>query len=111
MNSEVNTKKNVSEKLLDQEGVFKGYTMEELRYRRALLLLKKEFLKEKAIAEVLSVKENIPIVNGKSPLTGTPNGIIGKLLKGLSFADYVMLGFQVVKIGGKLKNLFKKKKK
>lgn len=91
---------------------FKGYTLEELRYQLALTLVKKEFLKEKALHQTLAIKDQIPLVNGKSPVkVGLPGGLFGKLMRGLDFADYIMLGFQAVKIGKKLGTVLKKRKK
>lgn len=91
---------------------FKGYTMEELKYQRALTLVKKEFLKEKALRQTMAIKDRLPVVNGSSPLSGIkPSGMVGKLVKGLDFADYIMLGIQAVKIGKKVGSLFRKKKK
>lgn len=91
---------------------FKGYTLEELRYQRALLLLKREFLKENALKEIKDVKQRIPMINGKSPLTTmSPTGIMGRVVKGLNYADYLMLGFSVFNAGRKVFSLFKKKKK
>ena len=97
------------EKLNDD---FKGYTLDELRYQRALVLLKREFLKEKAMEEVKEVKSRIPVLNGKSPLdTMSPSGILGSVVKGLNYADYLMLGFSLFNAGRKVFSLFRKKKK
>lgn len=91
---------------------FKGYTLEELRYQRALLLLKREFLKEKAVKETKAVKARIPMLNGKSPLASmSPQGILGRVAKGLNYADYLMLGFSIFSAGRKMFSLFRKKKK
>lgn len=88
---------------------FKGYTMDELRYQRALLLIKREFLREKALQETKKIKDQIPIVNGKSGFEGiSTKGVIGKIVNGLSFADYILLGFQAMKIGKKALRLFKR---
>lgn len=94
-----------------QEEVFKGYTIDELRYQIALLALKKEFMKEKAIDASMKIKDRIPMLNGKSPLSGiTPRGIMGKIIKGLNFTDYILLGLQLLTIGKKVGGVFKKKK-
>ena len=91
---------------------FKGYTLEELKYQRALILLKREFLKEKAMEDVKEVKSRIPLLNGKSPLDSmSPTGIVGRVVKGLNYADYLMLGFSVFNAGRKVFSLFRKKKR
>lgn len=96
---------------LREEADFKGYTLDELKYQRALLLLKKEFLKEKALKQAKQVKERIPIVNGKSPLSSvSPTGLVGRVVRGLSYADYLMLGFSVFNAGRKMFSIFKKRK-
>lgn len=93
-----------------QEEDFKGYSMDELRYQRALLLIRREFMREKAIKESKKITSQIPIVNGHSFLSGmTPKGVVGKLIRGLSFADYLMLGFQGVRIGKRIFSLFKRR--
>ena len=94
------------------ESEFKGYTLEELRYQRALLLLKREFLKEKALKETKAIKERIPVINGKSPLSNvSPLNLAGRVVRGLNYADYLMLGFSVFNVGKKVFSLFKKRKK
>lgn len=91
---------------------FKGYTLDELRYQRALVLLKREFLKEKAMEEVKEVRKRIPVINGKSPLDSmSPTGILGRVVRGLNYADYLMLGFSVFNAGRKVISMFRKKKK
>lgn len=91
---------------------FKGYSLDELKYQRALLMLKKEFLREKAAKQVEDVKKKIPVINGESPLTKmSASGIIGRVAKGLNYADYLMLGFSLFSAGKKLVSLFRKKKK
>lgn len=94
----------------EHEEEFHGYTMEELRYQRAILAVKREFLKEKALKEVHKVKAGMPFVNGNSAFGEiTPKGVVGKLVKGLNLFDYLMLGFQAVRIGKKMTSVFRKK--
>lgn len=95
-----------------REEEFKGYTLNELRYQRALLLLKKEFLKEKATEQLKDVRENIPFLNGHSGISKiSSKGVLGKVMKGLSFADYLMIGFSLFNSGRRFVSLFRKKKK
>lgn len=89
---------------------FKGYTMEELRYQRALLMVKKEIMKERALEQTERIKKDIPVVNGKMPLAkGSGGGLLSKMMKGLDLADYLLLGFQVVRIGKKVGSIFRKR--
>lgn len=92
-----------------EQDEFKGYTLDELRYQRALLLVKREFLREKAMKEVAKIKEHIPGM-GSSSGNGIPaKGVLGKLVNGLDWADYLMLGFQAWRIGKKLGGKFRRK--
>lgn len=84
---------------------FKGYTLAELRYRRALVVIKREYMREKALKDVTKIKQQLPFVGGHSQ----HNGIMGKLMRGLSFADYFILGLQALRIGKKIGSRFKKK--
>lgn len=100
--------KKADSKHLEEE--FEGYTIEELRYQRALLALKKEFAKEKAMKETQQIKEQIPLLNGRTQSAGSfTSGLLGKFMKGLGFADYLILGYQALRIGRKMGTLFKKK--
>ena len=93
-----------------EEQDFKGYTLNELRYQRAILLVKREFLKEKAFKEAHRIKQRLPFVGGESAFSHiTPKGVVGKLISGLNVFDYLMLGFQALRIGKKVTGLFKKK--
>lgn len=105
-------KNNSPSTVVEAEKEFKGYTLDELKYQRALLLLKREFLKEKALGNVHNLKERIPMLNGKSPLNNiSPMGLVGRVAKGLNYADYLMLGFSIFNAGRKVFSLFRKKKK
>ena len=95
-----------------EEENFKGYTLDELRYQRALIMLKREFLKEKAVQQTQSLRKRIPVINGKSPLSGmSPQSMVGRVIRGLNYADYIMLGISAFTAGKKIFSLFKKKKK
>lgn len=93
---------------LPHEHEFKGYSMDELRYQRALLLVRREFVREKALKETRKIREQLPFV-GSGHSSAQPSGLIGKVMKGLSFADYFILAVQALRIGRKLSSKFKKK--
>lgn len=94
-----------------REEEFKGYTLDELRYQRALLLLKREFLKEKATEQLKDVRESIPFLNGHTGISKiSSKGVLGKVMKGLNFVDYLMIGFSLFNSGRKFASLFRKKK-
>lgn len=101
----------LSEKTEQPPVKFKGYTLEELKHRRTLALIKKELIKEEVIVDFMTIKEKIPLINGKSNVGKFSSGIIGKIAKGLSYTDYIMLGISAFNSGKKIFSLFRKKKK
>ncbi len=91
------------------EQPFKGYTLDELRYQRALVLLKKEFSKQQLTESFKQIKANSPLVafNGTK---GTKSSIVGKILKSLDYMDYAMMGYSLFKSIRKFTSKFKKNK-
>lgn len=90
---------------------FRGYTMEELKHQRALTLIKREFLKQKAMNDVDAFKSRLPF-NRNSPMGNiNAKGLLGKVMKGLSYADYLMLGFSIFSAGRKIFSLFHKRRR
>ena len=96
----------------DEPAVFNGYTLQELRYQRALASLKKEFAKEKALAGLNAMKEKTAFgrLSGKVSSLGKAGGLLPKVLSSLNYADYAMLGFSVFGTVRKVWNFFKRKK-
>ena len=91
---------------------FKGYDLDELRYQRAILALKKEFAKEKVMADLDEIKKRLPFRNNGEQKMGFPiaRGILGKVFSGLGYVDYFLLGFSVISTGRKIFSFFRKKK-
>ncbi|MDE6683272.1 MAG: hypothetical protein K2J87_07590, partial [Muribaculaceae bacterium] len=92
---------------------FKGYTIEELRYQRALVALQKEFCKSKVLHKVDRVKNRKLIGEGSSGGSKIfkVGSIASKLLRGLSYIDYAMLGMSLFGSGKKVYKFIKGKKK
>ncbi len=67
---------------------FKGYTLDELRYRRAFALAKYEIAKMQMSNTVMSVRQGMSGFGSK--------GIVGKILGNLNYVDYAILGFRVI---------------
>lgn len=91
---------------------FKGYTIEELKYRRAMMALRKEFAKEqiqKSIIQILPKKkqDNLPILGSKFALA---RSVASKVFSNLNLLDYAMVGMSIFGTAKKAYNLFKKKK-
>ncbi|MCM1348669.1 MAG: hypothetical protein NC338_04590 [Firmicutes bacterium] len=78
---------------------WKGYDIDQLRYRRAYLLARCEIERMKLTSKASSLKQGIP--------TFKTSGIASRLLKGLSYMDYAYLAYKVVskvmKISGKVR--------
>lgn len=71
-----------------EETEFKGYTIDELRYRRAYAAAKYEIAR-------MHFSESIS--QAKAGFTGPGRrGIVGKLLGSLNYVDYAILGFRVL---------------
>ena len=71
---------------------FKGYTIDELRYRMAMATLQ-------------------TMIN-ESPLnSNNSSGILGKMLRGLSFIDYALMGYSAFKSVRGIMGFFNKKRR
>lgn len=91
-----------------KEADFSGYTLEELRYQLAIISVKKEFLKEKALETSDAIKKEL---SSKMPLSkGNSKGVFSRIMKGLDLADYIMLGFQGFRIMKKFGAIFGRRK-
>lgn len=106
-----NTNNEVSAGYGEETPVFNGYTMDELKHQRALTLVKREFLKQRAMNDIDALKSRLPF-NSNSPLGNiSPKSLIGKVMKGLNYADYLMLGFSAFSAGRKILSLFHRKRR
>lgn len=100
-------------KLAEEPTVKRGYSIDRLRYKMALTSLQRDFCKEKLINTCHSTMNNAPWSrkSGGAGAGGFASPVLGTLLKGLSYADYVMLGFSIFKTSKNVFSFFKKKKK
>lgn len=104
---------------------FKGYTMEELKYQKALVALRKEFCKSNVLHSIQGLKNPVTTSNlpskipflsssSKSPvlrIAGVASKMITKtVLKNMKPLDYIMLGISLISPARKAIGLFKKKK-
>lgn len=91
-----------------------GYTLEDLRYRRALAALQKEFAKEKMLHGLNRIKKyNVLTGNPSNAKIGSlakAGTLASRLLGGLNYLDYVMIGFSLFGTVRKAFRLFGKKK-
>ncbi len=65
---------------------WKGYDIDELRYRRAYLLARSEIQQMRLTSRIDSVKQAMPDFG--------PHGIASRMLKGLSYMDYAFLAYK-----------------
>ena len=90
---------------------FKGYTLEDIHYQRALILLQRQFAKEKIVADVHKIRKRGPFGTGdKSSPLAKAGGIASKFITGFNYVDYVLLGFSAFSTVRKVFRFFHKKK-
>ncbi|MDE6681708.1 MAG: hypothetical protein K2J92_10235 [Muribaculaceae bacterium] len=85
---------------------FKGYSMSELRYQRALTALQMEFCKSKIYGNYDKVKKFRILPSPSS----ASSSWVAKFLTGLSYTDYALLGFSTFSTVRKIFKFFRKKK-
>lgn len=91
---------------------FAGYTLEEIRYHRALVALKAEFCKEKIVAEFNASKKNSLLGRFKrGEGTGLfKSGVLNKMAKSLNYIDYLLVGTAAFKAVRSFTSLFRRNK-
>lgn len=93
---------------------FGGYTIDDIRYRRALVALQKEFARQKIGTSAKKITRHSPFSKDYQPahggMMGKAGAIAGKLITGLNYMDYILLGFSAFNTGKKVLRLFKRKK-
>lgn len=101
-----------TERITQPGNLFKGYTLEELRYQRALVLLQKEFCKSRIMRHVNNLQKSNPLSpsSAAGSLPGKVGAVASKLLAGLNYLDYAMIGFSLFGAVRKVFSIFKRKK-
>lgn len=96
----------------EEQMQFNGYTLDEIRHQRALLAVRKEFAKAKILEEVDKVKDRNPFSQDGSLKAAQRLGNVPmKIMRGLNYTDYIMMGISAFGTIRKILSLFKKKKK
>lgn len=91
---------------------FNGFTLDEIRHQRALIAVRKEFAKAKIMEQVDSLKDRNPFAPDGSLKSAARLGSIPmKIMRGLNYTDYIMMGISAFGTLRKFFSLFKKKKK
>lgn len=97
---------------IEEPEEFGGYTLDEIRHRRALIAVRKEFAKEKMLQEVEKLKDRNPFApDGSLKAAARLGSIPMKIVKGLNYTDYIMMGISAFGTMKKLFSFFRKKKK
>lgn len=92
------------------ETSFRGYTLDEIRYQRALAALRKEYAKEKIFNDLASVRKRVSF-GSKEGIAGKAGTLAQKMFSGLNYLDYAMVGYTAFSAIRKFFKLFRKKKK
>lgn len=89
---------------------FKGYSLKDLKYQRAITALRKQYAKEQVQQHLNNLKPENLISKVSGPSSGIAQ-ISTQVLSGMSFMDYVNFGMTAFRTGKKIVGFFKKKKK
>lgn len=94
-----------------EEKKFRGYTLNEIRYQRALAALQREFAKEKIFTQANRIRKRGVFGTGdKQGVMAKAGGIASKVLTGFNYVDYAMIGFSAFTTLRKVFKFFRKKK-
>lgn len=95
------------------DDAFKGYTLEELKYQRAMMALRKEFAKAKILQSLEAMKPSKKTGSAGSVL-GSRFALLrslgGKVFSNFNVLDYVMIGMSLFGTAKKAYSLFKRSK-
>ncbi|MCH5228463.1 MAG: hypothetical protein J1F12_00530 [Muribaculaceae bacterium] len=110
---EIKEKEKTAQEIISPGKGFKGYTIEEIRFQRALVSMEAEFSKAKALKSWGNIQALNPFMPGpnKSSLPGKAGTVALKLINGLNYLDYALLGLSAFKGAKKIYSFFRGKKK
>lgn len=109
--NEIKKKESMAKQIVKPEKTFKGYTIEEIRFKRALVAMEADFCKTKitkCFANIQSINPLNP--DNKSTLTGKAGSLAMKMVSGLNYLDYILIGASLFKGAKKVVSLFKGRK-
>lgn len=90
---------------------FEGYTIDELRYQIVYATLQKEFAKDRLLNKYRKAYAQLPFIGKASAGGEGRSGLVGKILSGLNYTDYILVGASAFRTVKKVFSFFKKKKK
>lgn len=91
--------KNLTDNIDAARNDWRGYTLSELRYRRAYVQVKLEMERAALFSQSKAVADK-----GIIPMRGVTGGILGKVMGALDYFDYAFLAY---KAGSKILHIFK----
>lgn len=102
----------VPETITGNKKKFKGYSIEDIRYQRALIALRREFCKSKLNHSAKKISSFSPFGQpSKKQSKWSSIGLVAqKLLGGVSYLEYAMVGFSIFNSGRKIFSLFRRHK-
>ena len=68
----------------------KGYTIDELRYQRALAMARSEIARMHVVDSFSATRQSIMS-------TVSPGGMMGRIIGSLNYIDYMVMGYQIWK--------------
>ncbi len=88
-------------------------TLDEINHQRALLAIRKEFCKDKILADLYQLRGKMPFTDGGAPRAGlrTVGNIASRVMSGLGYLDYVLLGVSAFNAVRKVTGLFRRRKR
>ena len=109
--NEIKKKEKAAAQIVEPEKEFKGYTIEEIRFKRALVAMEADFCKTKISKSWANIQNSNPLMPGnKSSITGKAGTLAMKMVSGLNYLDYILLGVSVFKGAKKVVSLFRGRK-
>lgn len=110
---EIKATKSSAQEIMAPKHDFKGYTIEEIRFQRALVAMEAEFCKTKFLKSWSNVQKANPFSpsGGGSSLPMKAGSVAMKIVNGLNYMDYIMLGVSAFSGIRKVVSFFRKKKK
>ena len=110
--NEIKKKEKMAKDLVTPEKEFKGYTIEEIRFQRALVAMEADFCKTKIFKCLDNIQNANPFnLGNKSSLPSKAGSIALKMFNGLNYLDYILLGMSVFKGSRKLFSFFRRRNK
>ena len=91
---------------------FDGFTIEEIRFQRQLVMKEVEFNKMRFLKNWENIQKSNPITGGMgTTLPGKAGSMALKLVNGLNYMDYVLLGLSVFSGAKKVFSFFRRHRK